>query len=224
MKRSAFTLIELLVTLLIFSIIVTAIHMTLRTGITAFRRGKGGGNSFYTVTRALDTLASQVRGAQPLAIEGHVFAGQEDRISFPTSIHSSTPTQKDSHDMGVVDFSLSPGFQEEKALVWGRRLFNGLPLETGETLVLCENIRTLSFKYGRYPEEDEISPYDPFGPGLIWSDIWLKEKLPITVKVSISFVDPHSREEFQLDRTLFLPLGGHEYVLSLGSVLEGTGS
>ncbi|MCX5703169.1 MAG: prepilin-type N-terminal cleavage/methylation domain-containing protein, partial [Candidatus Omnitrophica bacterium] len=165
-NRGSFTLIELIIVIAILSVVSLAIYSTLASGTKIWQ----------TVNRVLpeedlqiflDKFSYDIENT--LKFRSIRFLGQSDSLEFACVINSPRLNNKTA---GKIIYSYNP----EKDILYKQELdysqiHNGQELSPEEVL---KNIKSLKLQYYFYDEDKKE---------YFWVDEWVKEKLPLAVRV-----------------------------------------
>ena len=185
-NRESFTLIELIIVIAILSVVSLAIYSTLTNGTKIWQ----------TVNRVLpeedlqiflDKFSYDIENT--LRFRSIRFLGEPDSLEFACVVYSPRLNNK---TVGKIIYSYNP----EKDILYKRELdysqiHNGQEPSPQEVL---KNIKSLKLQYYFYDEDKKE---------YLWVDEWVKEKLPLAVRVDLELKDGNQANK--VTRTIDIP-------------------
>jgi uncharacterized protein YcfL len=182
------TLIELLIVTVLLSVVSMAVYATFNNGIKIWQKlntpveGEDLGIFFDKFTRDL---------ANGFKFSTIPFSGSEDRFQFATLVNSPRLGGK---TVGEVVY-----YYDRGSVTLNRQELDFSLVYKGEESVSNQklsNVRSLKFQYYFYDKEKK--EYS-------WQDEWLKETLPVAVKVE--FEINYGKENNKFTKTANIPVG-----------------
>ncbi|MFC1666925.1 prepilin-type N-terminal cleavage/methylation domain-containing protein [Candidatus Omnitrophota bacterium] len=186
-KRHAFTLIELLVASAILCVISLAIYATFNNGIKIWQKINRDMPE-ENVDIFFERFSSDLRNA--FRFKGIGFSGGEYRLGFPTLINSP---RLEKTSVGQAIYFYDP--LEETVTREERGFSQVYSGETGVIKQALESVESLRFQYYFYDSEERE---------YTWQDGWLKEGMPLAVRIELEF--DNGIETIRFTKTVTIPV------------------
>jgi hypothetical protein len=186
-NRESFTFIELIIVVSILSLVSLTIYSTLANGTKIWQ----------TVNRVLpeedlqiflDKFAHDI--ANTLKFGSIRFLGEPDRLEFACVVYSPSLNNK---TVGKIIY----GYDQGKNILYKWELDYSQVYDGQEGLPeqALKNIKSLKFQFFFYNEDKKE---------YLWADEWVKEKLPLAVRVELEFKDGSQIDK--VTRTISIPV------------------
>ena len=188
-NQRAFTLVELLIVTAITAVISLAIYTTFNNGLKVWQRVNNAVPE-ENLNLFFDRFGSDLRNA--LKFSSLPFLGDRYRLEFPTLVNSPKLARR---SIGKALYSYEPSGGNLNIEL---RDFSGI--YNGEEIVkqsALSGIKSLKFWYYFY--DKGIKDY-------VWLEEWLKEGIPLAVRVELEFDDGSQVKKYS--RTISIPVGG----------------
>lgn len=184
-----FTLIELLIVTALLAVISLAIYATFNSGVKIWQRVNQQIPE-EDLDIFLEKFALDLRNS--FKFNGSNFLGEEKRFEFPTLVNSPGMNKK---TVGKVIYLYdSESNIIKRNLLDFSQIYNG---EEGTTQELLKNAKSLKFRYYLYDKEKKE---------YLWQDEWLKEDLPLAVRIELEFGNGTEIRKFT--KTVNIPVSG----------------
>lgn len=178
-NKNGFTLIELLIVTALLAVISLSIYATFNSGIKIWQR----------VNKQLpeedldiffEKFALDLRNS--FKFNGLNFLGEEKRLEFATLVNNPRINKK---TVGKAIYLYdSESKIIKRSLLDFSQIYNG---KEGTTQELLKNVESLKFRYYLYDKEKKE---------YLWQDEWLKEDLPLAVRIELDVVDGSQINKF----------------------------
>ncbi len=188
-RKSAFTLVEMLIVTAILSVVGMAIYATFNSGVKIWQK----------VTRQLpeedlniffDKFSLDLRNC--FKFTGINFSGTADKLEFPTLVNS---LRLEKRTVGKSIYAYEP---QGRILNRYQVDFAGIYSDEGASpRQSLRDVKALKFQYYFYDEQNKI---------YVWQDEWLREGLPLAVRVELELDDGQKTKKFS--RTVAISIGG----------------
>ncbi|MCM8796060.1 MAG: prepilin-type N-terminal cleavage/methylation domain-containing protein [Candidatus Omnitrophica bacterium] len=184
---AAFTLIEMLIVSAILSVVGLAIYATLNNGIKIWQKvntplPEEDLNIFF------DRFSLELRNS--FKFTGINFSGTKEMLEFPTLVNSLRLQKR---TVGKVIYIYEPQNQ-----ILNRYQLDFAGVYMGETNLTfrqsLRNIKSLRFQYYFYDKDKKE---------YLWQDEWLKEDLPLAVRLELEF--DNGKESKKFTKTVNIP-------------------
>lgn len=188
-NKNGFTLIELLIVTALLAVISLAIYATFNSGVKIWQRvNKQIPEEDLDIF--LEKFTLDLRNS--FKFNGFNFLGEEKRFEFPTLVNSPWMNKK---TVGKVSYLYdSESSIIKRNLLDFSQIYNG---EEGTTQELLKNVKSLKFRYYLYDKEKKE---------YLWQDEWLKEDLPLAVRIELEFGNGTEIRKFT--KTVNIPVSG----------------
>ena len=188
-NKNGFTLIELLIVTALLAVISLAIYATFNSGVKIWQRvNKQIPEEDLDIF--LEKFALDLRNS--FKFNGFNFLGEEKRFEFPTLVNSPGMNKK---TVGKVIYLYdSESNIIKRNLLDFSQIYNG---EEGTAQELLKNVKSLKFRYYLYDKEKKE---------YLWQDEWLKEDLPLAVRIELEFGNGTEIRKFT--KTVNIPVSG----------------
>ncbi len=188
-RVAAFTLIEMLIVTAIISVVALAIYATLNNGIKIWQKvnrqlPEEDLNIFF------DKFSLDLRNS--FKFSGINFSGTIDTLEFPTLVNSLRLQKR---TVGKLIYAYEPASR-----ILNRQQMDFSAVYSDEDIPVqqsLKNVKSLRFQYYFYDKERKE---------YLWQDEWLKEGLPLAVKMELEFDD--GRETKKFTKTVGIPASG----------------
>lgn len=193
-KNKTFTLLEVLITATLFVVVGLAVYATINNGIKIWHRL----NKTYIeedINIFFQKVSADLRNS--FIYKGIDFLGKEDSLKFTTLVTSRSGISGLKMGPGEVIYYFNP--KERKIIKEKRNLSDIYKQRQGFTQELLKNVESFRFEYYYY---------DSLSKEYFWIDEWLKEYLPLAVRIRLELV--HEQSPYEFTKTINIPLGEQE--------------
>jgi len=188
-SRGGFTFVELLIAVSILSVISLTVYSTLNNGVKIWRRiNTAIPEEDYAVFS--DKFGREVRNT--LRFSSMRFFGNKDRIEFPSPVRFN---ELGMETVGKVIYAYDPS--KDTLYKWRLDFSQAYTDREGDPESALKGIKSLRFGYYFYDEEKKK---------FIWLDEWMKEGLPLAVRVELEF--DGGKGERGITKTVSVPVSG----------------
>ncbi len=186
-NKHGFTLIELLIVTALLAVVSLGIYATFNNGIRIWQRINEQAPQ-EDLNIFLEKFVLELRNT--FKFSGFNFLGKENRLEFITFVNSP---RMHKNTVGKVIYFYDP---ESKIINRSSLDFSQIyDNSQGVNQQLVKNVEALRFQYYFYDKEEKE---------YFWLDEWLKETLPLAVRIELSFVD--RGQDSGLVRTISIPV------------------
>jgi len=190
----------LLIVTALLAVISLAIYATFNSGVKIWQRvNKEIPEEDLDIF--LEKFALDLRNS--FKFNGFNFLGEEKRFEFPTLVNPvrnkfsngvNSPGMNKKTVGKVIYLYDSESSIIKRNLLDFSQIYNG---EEGITQELLKNVKSLKFRYYLYDKEKKE---------YLWQDEWLKEDLPLAVRIELEFGNGTEIREFT--KTVNIPVSG----------------
>ena len=209
--KKGFTLIEILITTAIVSMVAVALYLVLAGGIKIWRRGTEVKTYERNVRFTLEKMSGELRNC--FKYSDIAFEGEEDFFRFCALVLVESETAEGQvgthHEVGRITY-----FYDEKknTLLKKEECYSEACNETDEPddegRVLIQNISEVEFSYCYL--DNAANTYK-------WKEDWKKdEQGTIPLAINIKMVLKKEKQEEDIEKIIFIPIGTGEQMLELG--------
>lgn len=179
-RKFGFTLVEMLIVTAILSVVALAIYATFNNGMEIWQKvnrqlPEEDLNIFF------DKFSLDLRNS--FKFTGINFSGTIDRLEFPTLVNN---LRLEKRTVGKLIYAYEP---QGQILNRYQIDFSGVYDDESDAAPRqsLKNVKTLKFQYYLYDEQNKV---------YLWQDEWLKEGLPLAVRVELEFDDGQKTKKF----------------------------
>lgn len=186
-RNKGFTLIEMLIVMTMLSVISLAIYATFNNGMRIWQKVNQP-LAEEDLDIFLDKFAADLRNA--FKFTGIKFLGAKDRLEFSTLVNSPGLQKR---TVGEVIY-----FYNAQTAILSREQKDFAQLfaeEEGTINQALRNLRGLKFQYYIYDKDKKE---------YLWLEEWLKEDLPLAVRIELEFNDGAQTSKFT--KTVSIPV------------------
>ncbi len=187
--KKGFTLIEMIMVSALLAVMSLAIYATFNNGMKIWQRVNQS-IAEEDLNIFLDKFSGDLRNS--FKFTGTKFLGKEDGLEFATLVDSAALQKR---SVGKIIY-----FYDPTAEALSREYLDFSQVYSGENnshKQSLKNIRALKFQYYLY---------DPQKKEYLWQDEWLKEELPLAVRIELEFNNGTVVGNFT--RTVGIPVSG----------------
>lgn len=178
-RNRSFTLIELVIVTAMLSVISLALYSTFSNGIKIWQKVNQNIPT-EDVDIFFEKFTSDLRNS--LKMTGISFVGEEDKVEFATLVNSQK-LQKTT--VGEIKYRFNYGKGEiVRQKMDYSDIYNG---EGGLGETLLQNVKSVKFQYYIYDTEKQR---------YLWQDEWVKQGLPLAVRVEVELKNDGQTSKF----------------------------
>lgn len=195
--QRGFSLIEVLIAAALIAALGLALFTLLQEGIRTKRTVDNLSSRYHLARQAMERMANELsmaylsahKNAAELMVETN-FEGKKDRVAFDAFGNAPFARGAKESDLRELSYFIDRDKKTDKPALM-RRVHNNLTLkvgESGDTDVLCPNVKSLEFKYWDDDQKD-------------WTDSWsttsVDQKKILPSRIQITLVSMISEEKEQ---------------------------
>lgn len=211
-----FTLLEIMLAMLVLGMVVSMITLSLSSSLSVISSTQDQGDIYYraevTMQRIQEDLASAILPPDIdfLAEAGDSNGQDADNLIFASMAHIVFDPEYGQPGMGIIGYTVRPDQRDENSLVLLRHDTLYRPQEEGsqqplgEGFLLCDRLRSVSFRYHDATGEE----YDSWSTERDEGDTEKQRRLPVRVSYRLEFwLDPIEETTLIFTGSVVLPVG-----------------